>query len=124
MKPHKELQKIIDEDSSIEEKARVAYKMARGIDLNIKDEYDLDPLTIIQITTIILNIIKWILKRYSGDFEKSKSFAQSSGLIKKWIFWRIIRREANNSKQAKYIYDAINESFKSLSDSACEKIFN
>ena len=124
MKPHKALKKMIEEEEYLEEKIQASYKMAKQVQDNISKEYDLDPLTIIQITTIILNIIKWILQKYNGDVEKSKSFVQSSGLIKKWIFWRIVRKEARNSKQAKYVYEAIDETFRSLSDKACNQIFN
>ncbi len=72
-----------------------------------EDEYKIDPLTIIMIISLILDVIKWFIKNYSSNPEQlAKSFGKMN-LVQRWILWRYTRRDSRNKQEARYIYDSI-----------------
>ena len=83
-----------------------------GDDLQLKAEqdqsYGFDPMTILTIISIIIEIVKWFKENYSQDDaeELAKKFGNLS-IFQKWMLWRSVRREASTRKEAKYMYESL-----------------
>ena len=83
-----------------------------GDDLQLKAEqdqsYGFDPMTILTIISIIIEIVKWFKEHYSQDDteELAKKFGNLS-IFQKWMLWRSVRRETNTRKEAKYMYESL-----------------
>ena len=79
-------------------------------DVKIKareDEYKIDPLTVITIISLILDVVKWFIKNYGGSPEKLAESFGSMNLVQKWIVWRCVRKESGNRQEARYIYNSL-----------------
>ena len=72
-----------------------------------KDEYKIDPLTVITIISLILEVVKWFIKNYGDNPEKLAESFGNMNLVQKWIVWRCIRRESDDRQEARYIYDSL-----------------
>lgn len=71
-------------------------------------EYGFDPMTILTIIKIIIEIIQWFKENYDQD--KPEELAKRFGKLnpfQKWILWRSVRKESETRKEAKYIYKSM-----------------
>lgn len=94
--------------------------------LSKKDRnYSIDPLTIIYIVSIIIEIVKWFVINY-GKNKNTTELAESFGKMnwfQKWILWSFCRRESESKIEAKYIYRSLLEKINEMSLEERIKLF-
>lgn len=96
--------------------AQVAAEIDKRVEDKAKqDNYSLDPLTILSIIYVLIKIIQVLIDTYTGTKQIIES-TKNIGWIKKWYLWSIIKREVKDKRQAKYLYSAILDVNKELTD--------
>jgi len=88
-----------------------------------KDKFSIDPVIILTIVSVILQIVKYILEWYYSDTAKAANSLTKMNILKKWILWRFVRKEARSKEEAKYIYDSLYNLVYNLSDDERKKLF-
>lgn len=88
-----------------------------------KDNFSIDPVTVLTIVSILLQVVKYILEWYNSDTDKSAKSIGKMNFVKRWILWRFVRKEARNKEEAKYIYDSLCNLVYNLSDDERTKLF-
>ena len=89
-----------------------------------KQNYRIDPITIITIVSVILQIVKFILEWYYGDANKSAQSLGKFSFVQKWMLWRYCRKEAKNKREARLIYDALCKTISNMNEDERIKLFN
>jgi len=87
-------------------------------------EYGFDPMTILTIIKIIIEIIQWFKENYDQD--KPEELAKRFGKLnpfQKWILWRSVRKESETRKEAKYIYKSMTKLTGDMTLEARTKLF-
>lgn len=87
-------------------------------------EYGFDPMTILTIISIIIEIIKWFKENYDKDDPEqlAKRFGKLNP-FQRWILWRSVRKESKTRKEAKYIYNSMTKLSGEMSLEARTKLF-
>lgn len=87
-------------------------------------EYGFDPVTILTIIKIIIEIIQWFRENYDKDNpeELAKRFGKLNP-FQKWILWRSVRKESETRKEAKYIYKSMTKLTGDMTLEARTKLF-
>jgi hypothetical protein len=87
-------------------------------------EYGFDPITILTIIKIIIEIIQWFRENYDKDNpeELAKRFGKLNP-FQKWILWRSVRKESETRKEAKYIYRSMTKLTGDMTLEARTKLF-
>ena len=81
------------------------------------EEYVLDPITILTIITIIMKLVEYILAWYNSRLKSAEAIKyEKLGLVKRWLLWRVVRKNAKSKKQATYIYRSLITLSKELTD--------
>jgi len=87
-------------------------------------EYGFDPMTILTIIKIIIEIVQWFKENYNKD--NPEELAARFGKLnpfQKWILWRSVRKESKTRKEAKYMYRSMTNLSGSMSQEARIKLF-
>lgn len=88
-------------------------------------KYGFDPITIITIIKIIIELVKLWKDTHSDKdaTEIAEKFGNMS-VLEKWILWRTVRKDFENRREAKYVYQSMTKLTKEMSLPARTKLFN
>lgn len=89
-------------------------------------QYQIDPLTVIAIISVFLELVKWFIEVY-GDKKSPEELAESFGnmnIFQKWILWKTVRKESNSKKEARYIYQSMCGFSKNMTSEDRFKLFS
>lgn len=102
--------------------------LATDINANIQKNYGnngkvygIDPMTILVIFNVIMEVIKLILKWYSQ--EDAVKATRKLGFVKKFLLRMFIKSKVKNKELAKMIYKEICNLFSTLSEDKRYKLF-
>lgn len=79
-----------------------------------KDNYSLDILTIITVTNIVIQIIKFLYTIY-GSTEATSSSLVKMGPITRFVLWRSVRKNVKGKKEREYLFNSLKKCFKETS---------
>ena len=87
-------------------------------------QYGFDPITIITIIKIIIEIVKLWKEANSekNTLELAEKFGKMSW-VEKWIVWRTVKRDFKNRREAKYVYRSMTDLSSQMSLEARMKLF-
>lgn len=89
------------------------------------ENYSIDPLTLLTIASIIIQVVKIILEWYNNKKDKAAESIKSLGFFKKAILWRMVKKEfKNDDRKATYIYNGLINEASNLSEEERLKLFN
>lgn len=72
-----------------------------------KDKYSIDPITILAIVNIIINLVRCLLEYFNQDSTKAANSIQELTFYQKFLLFRHVRKVAANRREAVYIYNSM-----------------
>lgn len=87
-------------------------------------DYGFDPITIITIIKIIIELVK--LWKDANSDKDAAQIAEKFGkmsVLEKWILWRTVKKDFKNRREAKYVYRSMTNLSSNMSLEARIKLF-
>lgn len=88
-----------------------------------KDEYRIDPLTILTIVSIVVNLARCLLEYFRNDSIKAANAMEKLSYYQKFMMYRRIRGMTSNRREALYIYRSMLKIMSKLSYEEKIKLF-
>ena len=119
--------KKIQEEEYLEDYVdNLSKKVFDDISSKAKNEsYSIDPLTLLTIASILLQLIKIIMEWYNNRKDKAADSIKSLNFIKRAILWKAVKKECKKSgKEAEFVYDGLINLVSNLSSEERYKLFS
>lgn len=106
----------------IEEISLDIYNIAKVNSKSHKEK--INPLTVIAIAQIVLELIKFMLEFYNDKIDICIESIGKLNFIKKFVLWRFICSKVESKRDCKYIYSAFLDVILNLSEDDKNKLFD
>jgi hypothetical protein len=88
-----------------------------------KDKYSIDPITILAIVNIIINLARCLLEYFRNDSTKAVNAMGKLSYYQKFMMYRRVRGMSSNRREALYIYNSMLKVMSELSYEEKIKLF-